>query len=152
MKSKFLALGLSVLSFGFLFAPESSAARIRPRREKIASEIQIEIIKETNRSKRQEKIANIQRKIRRIQAEIRRLEKVRSELDHKLCVNLQLLEAFRSAGLYSVNHEYKLLLSKVKKLRAKISANENHIKNLKSEIEKLDAQLSIQLQLEELGY
>ena len=152
MKSKFLALGLSVLSFGFLFAPKSSATKVRPRREKIASEIQIEIIRETNRSKRQEKIANIKRKIRRIAAEIKRLEKVRSELDHKLSINLQIIEAFRYEGLYAANHEYKLLLNKISKLRAKISSNEKHIKTLRAEIEKLDAQLAIQLQLIELAY
>ncbi len=151
MKNKFLALGLSLLSLGFGFAPGSSAAKLKADEEKIISEIRTQTIKEQDNSDRKNKITKIKRNILKAQAQIKELEKAKSGLENKLSVALKFVEVYHYAGFYGVNHEYKLLLSKIKKLRSKISLKKSEIKSLKSEIKKLKQQLTIQIQLEEIG-
>jgi predicted RNase H-like nuclease (RuvC/YqgF family) len=87
----------------------------------------------------------VRKKIKKNEANIKCLEeKIRSKLDHKLAVLLQLQESHQNLA------ERIKINEKIRKIKIKIAQNEKEIKNFKSERSKLDHELAAFLQLQEV--
>lgn len=141
MLKKSTALSLAALCLCASLAPVSAFSYSDEAR---AASIQRRAIEKCKERDLDRKIRNVQSRISSNEAEIRRLERKRSELDHKLAVQLQLKEdAYAWYEKVKINRE-------IDRIQSDINWNESRIESLKEKRSSLDHELAVLLQLKEV--